>query len=123
MEDDVLCLGLSGREGQRFCFRSHCNTKAHVLKKFGLPAEGEGVYFTRTGAEEVARILPFVLKSSVPILFWSVFNKQHRQLEVWAASIALGDELVTGVSMWETDLENQKGMTPLKIPETATKIQ
>ena len=106
-----------------FVFRSHCNTKAHVLKKFGLPAEGEGVYFTRTGAEEVARILPFVLKSSVPILFWSVFNKQHRQLEVWAASIALGDELVTGGSMWETDLGNQKGMTPLKIPETATKIQ
>ena len=96
---------------------------AHVLKKFGVPAEGEGVYFTRTGVEGVARILPFVLKSSVPILFWSVFNKQHRQLEVWAAAMTLGDELVTEVSMWETDLGNQKRMTPLKIPEAAAKIQ
>ena len=37
--------------------------------------------------------------------------------------MALGDELVTEVSLWETALGSQKGMTPLKIPATATKIQ
>ena len=64
-----------------------------------------------------------MLKSSVPTLFWPVFNKKHRQLEVWAAVMVLGDELVTDVSMWETVLGSQKWMTPLKIPATATKIQ
>ena len=37
--------------------------------------------------------------------------------------MALGDELVTEVSLWETALGSQKGMTPLKIPATAAKIQ
>ena len=45
VEDDGLCMGLIGREGQRFCFRSHCNTKEHVLKKFGLPAEGGCLFY------------------------------------------------------------------------------
>ena len=37
--------------------------------------------------------------------------------------MALGDELVTEVSLWGTTLGSQKGMTPLKIPATAAKIQ